>query len=72
MNDEDFAQLTTELKRIGEDVSSIKKDIRVLIKLARLLDALLLRETSRALKETASDEFKMLLGELLHKHEIPW
>jgi hypothetical protein len=72
MNDKDFEQLTRELKKIGEDVSSIKKDIRVLIKLARLVDALLLREISGALKEAASDEFKMLLGELLHKHEIPW
>jgi hypothetical protein len=72
MNDKDFERLTGELKKIGEDVLSIKKDIRVLIKLARLVDVLLLRETSRALKETASDEFKMLLGELLHKHEIPW
>jgi hypothetical protein len=72
MRDEDLEELAKEWKKIGEEVSSLKKDVRVLIKIARLVDVQLAKKSSPALKETASDEFKMLLGELLHKHDIPW
>lgn len=70
MNEEDLEQLADDWKRMRDEISSLKADVRELLSLIRLLSVFEHRQTSGTAQDEASQQFDKRLQAILEKHGI--